>query len=49
VSIRSKGRLPINGLAIKFGGGGHLYAAGATLSLPLEQVKEQILSERDSF
>ncbi len=45
VSIRSKGRLPINGLAIKFGGGGHLYAAGATLSLPLEQVKQQILSE----
>jgi len=45
VSFRSKGRVAINGLAMKFGGGGHRYAAGATVSMSLTEAIEQILAE----
>lgn len=36
-SFRSKGRVPINELAAQFGGGGHKFASGAALSMPLDQ------------
>jgi bifunctional oligoribonuclease and PAP phosphatase NrnA len=45
VSFRSKGHIPVNGLAMKFHGGGHLYAAGATLTAPLAGTIEQVLAE----
>ncbi len=49
MSFRSKGRIPINGLAMKFGGGGHLYAAGATLPGPLSEVIPQVLSQAETL
>jgi len=36
-SFRSKGNVPINELAKQFGGGGHKFAAGAALSMTLEE------------
>ena len=45
VSFRSKGRVPINGLAAKFGGGGHKFASGATIRMNLAQTIEGVLDE----
>lgn len=42
-SLRSS-RIPINGIAGRFGGGGHERAAGCTIKLPLEQVREVLVS-----
>ena len=45
VSLRSKGRVPVNDLAVRFGGGGHKYASGITLSMPLGEAIERIIPE----
>ncbi len=45
VSLRSKGRYEVLSLAEKWGGGGHLYAAGSTLQFKnLEQLKNDLLT-----
>lgn len=36
ISLRSKGRIEIREVALKLGGGGHPFAAGATLEPPIE-------------
>ncbi len=41
-SFRSKGRIPVNTLAEKFGGGGHKFASGAALEWPLNEVIDKI-------
>ena len=38
VSLRSKGSLVINDVVGKLGGGGHIYAAGALIAQPWEEV-----------
>jgi phosphoesterase RecJ-like protein len=43
VSFRSTGGVPIDGVASRFGGGGHPAAAGARIPGPLETAKEGIL------
>jgi phosphoesterase RecJ-like protein len=45
LSLRSKGRLDVAGIAVKLGGGGHENAAGVTLEGPLSRALEQILAE----
>jgi phosphoesterase RecJ-like protein len=45
VSFRSKGRIAINELANKFGGGGHKFASGATLAMPLNEAIAIIVQE----
>ncbi|HNW59033.1 MAG TPA: DHH family phosphoesterase [bacterium] len=45
VSFRSKGRVAINGLAALFGGGGHKFASGATLTMSLNQAVEVVVEE----
>jgi phosphoesterase RecJ-like protein len=45
VSLRSKGRVDVAGIAVKLGGGGHENAAGVTLEGPLARALEQILGE----
>ena len=45
VSFRSQGKVDVNAIAQQFGGGGHVRAAGCTLSGGLDHVKEQILDE----
>jgi phosphoesterase RecJ-like protein len=37
ISIKSKGKLIVNHIAMEFGGGGHQYAAGASLNMTLNQ------------
>jgi phosphoesterase RecJ-like protein len=37
MSFRSKGRLAVNAIAKQFGGGGHKFAAGARLEMPLSK------------
>jgi phosphoesterase RecJ-like protein len=45
VSFRSKGQYVINGLANRFGGGGHAFAAGALMEGPLFQALGLVLNE----
>ncbi|CCO09422.1 DHH family phosphoesterase [Desulforamulus hydrothermalis] len=45
VSFRSKYRVNVNLLAGKFGGGGHVRAAGCTVSGSLDQVQAMVLHE----
>lgn len=45
ISFRSKGRLRVNEIAERFGGGGHEKAAGALISGSLREVEEIVLKE----
>lgn len=45
LSLRSKGRVDVAGIASKLGGGGHENAAGVTLEGPLSRAMEQILNQ----
>lgn len=45
VSFRSKGYIPINGIAKTFDGGGHAFAAGCRIALPLEEAAEAVVAE----
>lgn len=44
VSLRSKGHLPVNTLAEKLGGGGHMFSAGASVVMSADPLKEQIIT-----
>ena len=44
VSIKSKGKVVINRVAMELGGGGHDYAAGLALPVPFNQVVETVTS-----
>jgi len=44
VNFRSKGRIQIDELARRLGGGGHPFAAGVTVEKPLEQAMEYVVS-----
>jgi phosphoesterase RecJ-like protein len=45
ISLRSKGRVDLSGLAQALGGGGHKNAAGSTLDGTLEDIKRKVLGE----
>ncbi|MFA4839614.1 MAG: bifunctional oligoribonuclease/PAP phosphatase NrnA [Candidatus Neomarinimicrobiota bacterium] len=45
VSLRSKGKFVINGVAFKFSGGGHALAAGATIEMSLQEAVPTVLME----
>ena len=45
VNFRSKGKIVVNEVARKFGGGGHFYAAGLTVDDSLERVTKMVLPE----
>ncbi len=45
ISFRSRGNVVINGLAQKFSGGGHAFAAGASTDGPLQQAVSRVLDE----
>jgi phosphoesterase RecJ-like protein len=44
LSLRSKGRVDLSGLAQSFGGGGHKNAAGGIVDGPFEEVKNKVIS-----
>jgi phosphoesterase RecJ-like protein len=43
ISLRSKGRVDLSGLAQSLGGGGHKNAAGSTVDGTLEEVKKRVI------
>ena len=45
ISLRSKGRVDLSGLAQSLGGGGHKNAAGGQIKGPLDEVKRNVVSE----
>lgn len=45
LNFRSKGRLAVNDVAHRLGGGGHPFAAGAQVDGPLEQAIQRVLEE----
>ena len=45
ISLRSKGRVNLSGVAQSLGGGGHNNAAGATVDGTLTEVKEKVIGE----
>ncbi|MFH2035088.1 MAG: bifunctional oligoribonuclease/PAP phosphatase NrnA [Candidatus Zixiibacteriota bacterium] len=45
VSLRSNSPYDISRIAHKYGGGGHLHAAGFTIELPIVKAREQLLTE----
>ena len=49
VSLRSKGPLPVNGIMIAHGGGGHPPAAGCTMKASVEESREVILAEVEAL
>jgi phosphoesterase RecJ-like protein len=44
VSLRSKGGVDVNKIAVGFGGGGHLRAAGCNIKGTMEEVKEKVFT-----
>lgn len=45
ISFRSKGKIIINGLANRYGGGGHPYASGALVDGNFQEVMKRVVSE----
>ncbi|HLU25494.1 MAG TPA: DHH family phosphoesterase [Longimicrobiales bacterium] len=43
VSFRSNGEVDVNAIARRFGGGGHVKAAGALVGAPLDAAREEVL------
>lgn len=48
MSLRSKGIIEVLGVAEEFGGGGHLYAAGAWVEGPFKEVKKKVVASLTS-
>ena len=44
-SLRSNSYVNVSDVCMMFGGGGHIHAAGCTISQSLEQVKEKIVNQ----
>lgn len=49
VSLRSKGKATVNGIARAFGGGGHEQAAGCVIPGDLHDVQERVLAEAQRY
>jgi phosphoesterase RecJ-like protein len=45
LSLRSKGRINVERMAGKFGGGGHINAAGCRIRGDISTVKQRVLAE----
>ena len=49
VSIKSKGRVVINRVAMELGGGGHEFSAGLALSAPLDKTVEAVIKRIETL
>ncbi len=45
ISLRSEAPYDVSKVCMRFGGGGHLRAAGATIALPLNEAMKQVIAE----
>ncbi len=48
VSMKSKGQIPVNRVAVELGGGGHEFAAGMALAIPLSTAVETVVKRIES-
>ena len=46
-SMRSKSSVSVRDIAVAFGGGGHVKAAGCTMNMPLDQAVEEIIAKAE--
>lgn len=44
ISLRSTGKIPVNGMALKINGGGHFMASGAKMNGSFDEVKETLIN-----
>ncbi|MFC1549204.1 bifunctional oligoribonuclease/PAP phosphatase NrnA [Candidatus Omnitrophota bacterium] len=44
VSFRSSGKIDVNEIASRFGGGGHSLASGCTLNCGLDEAREKVIA-----
>jgi bifunctional oligoribonuclease and PAP phosphatase NrnA len=49
VSMKSKGKIVVNRIAMELGGGGHEYAAGLALSAPLDKTVDAVIGRVESL
>ena len=50
ISFRSKGNIPVNKLAVEFGGGGHTNAAGTRLhNVTINEIKDKVLESAKKY
>jgi phosphoesterase RecJ-like protein len=49
ISLKSKGKVVINRLAMELGGGGHEFAAGLAISMPLDKAVEMVIKRLESL
>lgn len=49
VSIKSKGQIIINKVAMDLGGGGHDYAAGVALNVPVEKAVDSVIKKLEAL
>lgn len=45
VSLRSNEYVNVSDICLIFGGGGHIHAAGCTVTMPIEQIKEKLINQ----
>jgi phosphoesterase RecJ-like protein len=45
MSLRSKGPIEVLGIAENFGGGGHMYAAGAEINGTYQEIRDQVVAQ----
>ena len=43
LSIRSRGKIDVTKIALRFGGGGHKYVAGCVVNGAFDEIKEKVL------
>jgi phosphoesterase RecJ-like protein len=48
VSMKSKGRIPINRVAMELGGGGHEFASGMAIATPLDKAVEGVIKRLET-
>lgn len=49
VSLRSKGRIVVNKIAMEYGGGGHEFAAGFAVSAPMDKTVKGVIERLESL
>ena len=49
LSLKSKGRVVVNQLAMALGGGGHEFAAGVSLAAPMEKAVAQVVPQLEAL
>ena len=48
-SIRSKGKIVINRVAMELGGGGHEFSAGLAISVPMEKAVDAVINRVETL